>query len=302
MRLVETVLLSALQGVTEVLPVSRSGHAAVARIFLMPGEGASLLEGVLHLGTAVAIGVLARRRLAEALAEGVRGIARPALFKTSEGAHDAAVLALASFASLLVGALLKPYMEVWGSAPVAVGMGLIVMGIGLASVGLAPRPHRSAPTLGGALAVGVAHGLAAFPGASRVGAALLLLLWLGVKPGRALDLSLLLTAPGLVLAFAQAALGMRGAADAGIDMGTAALGLVIAFVSAAIGAAAIRALLAKRRVGALALWMIPLGLATLAYARALPGGEPGRTLPAAGGGARTSGVVNNPSGSHERTT
>ena len=60
MRLVDTVLLAALQGITEVLPVSRSGHTAVARLWLAPGAPGEALEGVLHLGTAIAMAVLAR--------------------------------------------------------------------------------------------------------------------------------------------------------------------------------------------------------------------------------------------------
>ena len=95
---------------------------------------------------------------------------------------------VASIVSIVVGALVRPYLEMWSGAPVAAGLGMVVTGAAGASVSLAPKPHRKAPTLAGAIAVGLVHGAAAFPGASRVGAALTLLLWLGVKPGRALDL------------------------------------------------------------------------------------------------------------------
>jgi undecaprenyl-diphosphatase len=113
----------------------------------------------------------------------------------------------------------------------------------------------------------MAHGAAAFPGASRVGAALTLLLWLGLRPGRALDLALLMTIPSLLATFARAAFGPS---PSGAPLGVISLGLVIAFVSTAIGVAVLRSLAARRRVGVLALWIIPLGLATIAYARALP--------------------------------
>ncbi|NUQ78836.1 MAG: hypothetical protein HUU21_35375 [Polyangiaceae bacterium] len=61
MRLLDTVLLSALQGLTEVLPVSRSGHGAVARLWLTSDEGALTLEGVLQLSTAAAAAIAASR-------------------------------------------------------------------------------------------------------------------------------------------------------------------------------------------------------------------------------------------------
>lgn len=71
----------------------------------------------------------------------------------------------------------------------------------------------------------MAHGLAVFLGASRVGAALIVLLWLG---------------------------------------------LVITFLAALLASGARIRLVERRRLPALSLWIIPLGLALLAYARALP--------------------------------
>jgi undecaprenyl-diphosphatase len=274
MRLLDTVLLSALQGLAEVLPISRSGHGAVARLWLSSDSTASAaaaLEGALQLSTAVAAGVVARHRLSAALSEGVRGIARPALFRTSPAARDAAVLALASVMSLVVSALVRPYVEAWRGSPGAVGVGLVTTGVALASVIFAPRPHGDGPSMFGAAAVGVAHGLAVFPGASAVGAALTMMLWLGVKPGRALDLALLISIPGLMASFVQALTGEGAVAVSGDDltMGTIAMGCVIAFLCAVLAGSALRGLLARRRLAALSLWVIPLGLATLAYARAL---------------------------------
>jgi undecaprenyl-diphosphatase len=143
----------------------------------------------------------------------------------------------------------------------------------IASLRLAPSPNRRTLSVQGALAVGVVHGAALFPGASRVGAALVLLLWLGLRPARALDLAILITIPSLLGAFASTALiGAPSvpSAAASLPLGLAALGVVVAFVSAAIGVSFLRTLLMTRRAFALALWTIPLGLATIAYARALP--------------------------------
>jgi undecaprenyl-diphosphatase len=114
--------------------------------------------------------------------------------------------------------------------------------------------------------VGMAQGLAVFPGASRVGAALTLLLWMGVKPARAVELSFLLAVPALLAAFFQQAAGGLGGAAPSLIV----LGAVLAFVGAATASEVLRALSDRRRVAWLALWTIPLGLATIAYARALP--------------------------------
>jgi undecaprenyl-diphosphatase len=271
MPLLHVALLAALQGLTEALPVSRSGHGVAAQLWLDPGVAVSGLEPVLHLGTALGLLVAARGRFAAALGEGVRAIARPALLRGSPAAHDAVVLLVGTVVSLLVSAATLPRVETWAASPTATGAGLCAGGLALASTLLVPRPLgplrlravRPGPSLVGALLVGVAHGLAVFPGASRVGAALTVLLWIGVRPGRAVDLAYLLTVPSLFLAFARTVHG-------GLDAGTLVLCLVLAFLGALIASGALRTLLERRLIGALALWNIPLGLAMLAYAHALP--------------------------------
>jgi undecaprenyl-diphosphatase len=268
MPLSHVAVLAVLQGAAEALPVSGSAHGVVARIWLDQEPAAGRLDVAILVGTALGLAAAARRRLFAALGEGVRAIARPALFKGSAAAHDAAVLGIGGLVSLLAGAAALPRVELWSQSPSAAGAGLIVTGLALASTllatGMRVRPAGPRPSFAGAVVVGVAHGLAVFPGASRVGAALTLLLWTGVRPERAVDLALLLTVPALLLAATR----VPGGAD--LDAGLFTLGLVLAFVAAVFASEALRALAERRRVGALALWTIPLGLAMLAYAHALP--------------------------------
>lgn len=273
MPLSHVAALAALQGVTEALPISRSGHEVVARMWLDEGAQATALEGVLHLGTALALVVVARRRLLAALADGVRAVSRPTLLQASASAQDALVITVGTIVSLIASALVTPRVVMWSESPTATGVGLCITGLGLASLALAPRasgtvrgrPQTAGPSLAGCVITGMAVGLAAFPGASRVGAALTLLLWMGVRADRAVDLAFLLTAPTLFVAF----LTRGGGHGAPLDGSTLAVGLVLAFVGAGLSSEILRSLVERRRVGTLALWTIPLGLAMLAYARAL---------------------------------
>lgn len=275
MSLLNLVVLAVLHGAAEALPISPSGHAAVARLWLARGDAGPAIEAGMSVATALALGVAARRRLAAALGEGVRAIARPALFQASPGARDAAVLVIASAASLGTARLVGPRIEGLRDAPLAIGLGMLAAGVGLASTFFARRGRRSsgsappeAPSIPLAALVGIAHGLAVFPGASRVGAALTVLLWLGVRAERAVDLALLITVPSLLFAVAKE--GAASASGGGFEAGTLAIGVVVAFLAARLAAAALQGLVARRRLPALALWIIPLGLALLAYARALP--------------------------------
>ncbi len=279
MSLLQLVVLAVAQGAGEALPISASGHAAVARLWLGRGDAGPAIEAGMALATATALGVAGRRRLAVALGEGVRAIARPGLFQVSPGARDAAVLTVASAASLATAHLVAPRVEGLRSSPLAIALGLIAAGVGLASTMFArrgwPRAARStgaaaaeAPSLPLAALVGVAHGLAVFPGVSRVGAALTVLLWLGVRADRAVDLALLITVPSLLVAAARGSAG--GSGPEAFEPGALAIGVVIAFLAARIAASTLKSLVATRRLPLLALWIIPLGLALLAYARALP--------------------------------
>jgi undecaprenyl-diphosphatase len=221
---------------------------------------------------------VARRRLLGALGDGVRAVSRPALFQGSPAAQDAVVLAVGTVVSVIAGALVGPRVEMWARSPTAAGVGLCVTGLALASTALVPRPagpfrlrsggreaRAAGPSLSGSVIAGMAVGLAAFPGASRVGAALTLLLWMGVRPSRAVDLSLLLTAPSLVVAFLTS-----GWSAGGLTAGTLVLGTVLSSVGVVVAGEILRSLADRRRLAVLALWTVPLGLATLAYARALP--------------------------------
>ena len=170
---------------------------------------------MLLLGIALGLAAAARRRLVAVL----RAFAHPELFSTSPDARDAAVLTIGCGVSLTVTFLVMPRVELWGEPPAATGIGLLVTGLALASTLLArrhpdgapglrfaPTPRPTAPSLPAAALVGLVHGLAVFPGASRVGAALILLLWMGVRPSRAIDLAFLLTVPSLAPAASSRAL------------------------------------------------------------------------------------------------
>ncbi|WP_437998468.1 undecaprenyl-diphosphate phosphatase [Sorangium sp. So ce185] len=272
MGLVDVAVLAAVDGAAQALPISATGHAAAARLWLRAADGDGWAAAAQALAAAAALAVAARRRLLRALGEGARALGRPSLFRASPPARDAALLALGAAASLIVAAALRPYVARWGQDPLAVGLGLLATGAALASTAIAPRRDgrdaTDAPSLVGMLAVGAAHGAAALPGGSRVGAALVLLLWLGVRPARAVELALALSIPAL----AAAALAEAPALSAPPPgAGAALLSLLAAFLSALAAAAALRALAERRRTGALALWVVPLGLAMVAYAYALPG-------------------------------
>jgi undecaprenyl-diphosphatase len=161
----DALLLGAVQGPTELLPVSSSAHIALlARVLVAPEAGADAelrdaLEVALHAGTALALLLAGRGELLRAARE------------LDGGRLAAGALALAPPA--LVGYLLERAPARRASSPRRIAAGLALGGAALALADRRPQARRlvqAAPRDG--LALGVAQAAALLPGVSRNGATL----------------------------------------------------------------------------------------------------------------------------------
>jgi len=260
------VLLAGIQGLSEALPVSRSGHDAVAWIWLEPGANGVRLETVLHVATALALLFAARKRLALAAGAGLRAITRPTLFRSSAKAHDAAVIATALVASSVTRAVLDHFTLPWKATPVATGFGLVLTGLLLGTTHLVGPARNREPSVSLAVVLGLAHGAGALPGGSDIGAVLVLSAWMGMKNDLALDLALLLSGATLFVNFFSALL--EGMVLPDVSPMMLIMGFVTAFLGATVAIGATRLLLEKRALSLTAFWVVPLGFAMLAYSRA----------------------------------
>ncbi|MEZ4298188.1 MAG: hypothetical protein R3B70_24765 [Polyangiaceae bacterium] len=119
------------------------------------------------------------------------------------------------------------------------------------------------PALAGATLAGVAHAMGVWPGASRVGLSAAVLLALGVRPARAVEIALVATAPFWLRDFVGSA-----SAEGGLGKGQTLVAGLFAFFATMGAVAALRALAARRALAMPALWMIALAGALFAYARA----------------------------------
>ena len=220
--------LGAVQGLTEFLPVSSSGHLVLAERVLGVARPGLALEAGLHLGTLAAVVFAYRRDL-------WRGAAAwwPQLLVAT---------APAAAAGLALGPLLE---RLFGSVP-AVGAALAATGVLLLASGrLRPGRRRIGDLrLGEAFRVGLLQALALAPGLSRSGATIVGGLLLGLEPAEAARFSFLLSLPAVGGAVALHARGLR----AGAGAGTIWLG---AAVAALVGCWAIGACVARLRRGGL---------------------------------------------------
>jgi undecaprenyl-diphosphatase len=252
MTTLKAVLLGLVQGLTEFLPVSSSGHLVLGQHLFGLTEPELLFDVVVHLGTLIAVLTVYYGDVARLTAEFVR------LPRTLAGGWRAAwadrpmfrllILVLAgSVPTGLIGVLFKDAFEVLFGSTLAVGFALMATGtILLLTRRLRPTGRPLTGMTGkDALVVGLVQGLAITPGVSRSGITISTGLLLGLDRELAARFSFLLFVPAilgaLVLELADASAGSFGPPA-----------LVAGFLAALIsGLAALRLLLRVVRRGAL---------------------------------------------------
>lgn len=251
------IALGVVQGLTEFLPISSSGHLVVAERVLGVARQGVVVEVALHVATLVAVLVVYGGRIRQVLA----GLAR----RDGGSWRYVALLAVATVPAGLAGVFLGDWFEQAFDSLAVVGVDFLLTGAILWSTrGPAARAASSEPSWRGAGGIGLAQAFAILPGISRSGSTVAAALWAGVRPGRAAEFSFLMSIP--VIAGA-AVLELPGLSEAsGVGIGPLAVSAVAALLA---GIAAIKLLVWLLERGAFhrfAPYCWALGVATLGWA------------------------------------
>jgi len=221
------LFLGLLQGLTEFLPVSSSGHLVLFQQFFDIGDDEVLFDLVLHLGTLVPILWFYRRD--------VGGIARDAVsgeapFLQRDGVRLLLFIAVASVPTALIGLLFEDLFEALFARPAVLVVTFSITGALL----FASRRYLSGDIglrqLGAkeALILGLAQGLAITPGISRSGTTISVALMLGLNRELAARFSFLMSVPAILGAVV---LRGRDVDLAGLDWAMLGTGGLAAMVS-----------------------------------------------------------------------
>lgn len=238
----QAVLLGLVQGLTEFLPVSSSGHLVIMQDLLgveLPGLS---FEVAVHGGTLAAVLAAFGAKLWRLL----RGIAAVVLAGSRDPEHReaatwAAAVMVGTIPAAVAGLFLRQLWEGWFQSPQVAGMGLVLTGFILYGAGRFQGRHGPGRKLGmgRALAIGLVQAVSLTPGVSRSGSTIAAGLGVGLGRQAAAEFSFLLSIPAVggavLLDLAQRTPGMPRD-----DVTALALGAVAAAIS---GYAAIRALM-----------------------------------------------------------
>lgn len=257
----EGVVLGVVQGITEFLPVSSSGHLVLVGEILDVETPGVLVEVVLHVATLLAVVVVYRVRMG-LLIQGV-------LRKDRDAWRYLGLLLLASVPAAIVGLMFEDFFEKAFDSLISVGIDFLVTGGILWSTGRAlERSRLDLPSGKGAFGIGVAQALAIMPGISRSGATISAALWLRIKPVQAAEFSFLMVLP----AISGAALLQISKIDQAGAIGVLPLGLSFgaALFSAVLAIRLLIAVLERKSFHRFAAYCWIIGLFTLGWALLTP--------------------------------
>lgn len=250
------IVLGIVQGLTEFLPISSSGHLVVAeQAFGLQTPGVSV-EVVLHVGTLLAVLLV--------YASVLRRIAVGALRREYEAWRYIVLLVVATIPAGLAGVFLEDWFERAFDSLTLVGLNFLITGVILWSTRRPPAGSDGNPSVGGAFGIGVAQALAILPGISRSGTTVSAAIWLGIDPVRAAEFSFLMAIPTIAGA---AVLQLRDlSADmAGISPVSMGLGFVASLLSGIVAIRFLIVLLRRRAFHRFAPYCWAIGVVTITW-------------------------------------
>ncbi len=200
----ESILLGILQGITEFLPISSSGHLTLfgAMLGLSEGEGNTYRFFVVmtHFGTLLAILVYYRKDLWRLLSALFRSLPRG--FRPGEGDKSEFNLGLAiilgTIPAVIIGLTLDDFIESLFERPLPAAIFLSVTGLILLSTRWTGEKAAGSVTVKRGIIVGIAQAVAILPGISRSGSTIAMGLALGIERKEAARFAFLLAVPALV--------------------------------------------------------------------------------------------------------
>jgi undecaprenyl-diphosphatase len=225
MTVFQAIFLGVVQGLTEFLPVSSSGHLVFFQSLFGLEEPQLAFDVMLHLGTLLAVVVYFRTDISQIL------LGTWAWLKgRREGEEEAKLLlwiVVASVPTGLMGILFKDWFESLFSRPKTVGLMLLVTGLLLWLTRIVKKNEKTAGKMGviDALIIGIAQGVAIIPGISRSGATISSGLFRGLRRELAGKFSFLLSIPAIV----GATLLEFREIDLGSGIGLTFIGMAVSF-------------------------------------------------------------------------
>ena len=263
MSWIESLLLGLLQGLTEYLPISSSGHLSIgSALFGIDSENNLAFTVVLHVATVLSTLVILWKEVAWIFRDLFK-------FKWNEGTRYTLNIIISMIPVAIVGFFFKEKVEnIFGSGLLVVGCCLLVTALLLAFSYWAKPRQRENISPWHAFVIGIAQAIAVLPGLSRSGSTIATGLLLGNKKERLAQFSFLMVIPPIL---GEALLDVKDMCEMGteavwggdISFGIMALGFLAAFIGGCAACKWMINIVKKGKLVWFALYCAVVGLATI---------------------------------------
>lgn len=226
MEILKAIILGIIQGLTEFLPVSSSGHLELGKYFMNDNslaEESMMMTVVLHAATALSTIVIFRKDIAEILG----GLFQ---FKYNEQTEFSLKIIISMVPAVIVGLMFEEQMEaLFDKNILLVGVMLIVTGLLLFLADRAKNTDRKV-SYSNAVIIGIAQAIAILPGISRSGATISTSVLLNVDRSKAARFSFLMVVPLILGKMAKDILDNEFTTS-GVDFMELSAGFIAAFLT-----------------------------------------------------------------------
>jgi undecaprenyl-diphosphatase len=258
MSFIQALFLGALQGITEFLPVSSSGHLVVMRHFMGLVEIPILFDVLLHLSTLIVVLIVFRKPLISLLLSLGRFIARKNGEQDRENLKLVLIIVIATVPTVLLGLGISVLeME---THPKMISALFMVTGAILIIAHFA-RGEKDYGKIGAkeGILTGIAQGLGVFPGISRSGITISASLLVGLKREKAGEYSFLIAIPAIIGAFVFELKDMN---ELMVSVNPVALitGILSSFIVGLVSLLFLLRLVRKGKLYFFSFYLIPLGI------------------------------------------
>jgi undecaprenyl-diphosphatase len=262
MGLFESIVLGIIQGLTEFLPVSSSGHLEMAKVILGQdlGEEGLLMTITLHAATALSTLVIFRKDVAEI----IRGLFQ---FKMNEESLFSLKIILSMIPAAVIGIVYDDAIEaLFNGNILLVGGMLVITGVLLFMADRAKQTVKNV-SFSNAFVIGVAQAIAILPGISRSGATISTSVLLGVDRSKAARFSFLMVVPLIIGKMAKDIMDGEFGAET-VDMASLGAGFIAAFITGLIACTWMIALVKRSKLSWFAVYCIFIGIIAMVWSMA----------------------------------
>ena len=262
MSTVQSLLLGALQGVAEFLPISSSGHLMLLRNVMNLEDIPLLYDVLLHVSTLIVVVIVFRKKILSILSSIWRYLRRASAPEDRENLNLTLYILVATVVTGGVGLVLSGFEEVFFRQPRFVSLLFLITALILIST-LFGRSRRDYLQMGffGALIVGLAQGVGVLPGISRAGITISVALLWGLDRQRAGEFSFLIAIPAILGALLLQ-LREAGSLLEVVDPAALVAGFAASFAVGLIALLLLLRVVRKGRLAMFSIYLVPLAVVT----------------------------------------